>query len=159
MRIWQNSLKLSKGKYMLLGICFYKLRNIQDKRHAQYRKWTLYFIFVPCRCIPLFVKPYLLLSFLIINVILVQINIGPFCFNSNDGLYFHLTEKAKELASKVGGEAMTLAELENFHPEDGMILANTTSVGMKPNIDNTPLSKVCLLLFLILNVMSSECRV
>nr|CAN60561.1 hypothetical protein VITISV_034024 [Vitis vinifera] len=53
-------------------------------------------------------------------------------------------EKAKELASKVGGEAMTLAELENFHPEDGMILANTTSVGMKPNIDNTPLSKKAL---------------
>lgn len=56
---------------------------------------------------------------------------------------FHLTVKAKELASKVGGEAITLADLENFHPEDGMILANTTSVGMKPNINDTPLSKVC----------------
>lgn len=72
---------------------------------------------------------------------------------------FHLTVKAKELASKVGGEAITLADLENFHPEDGMILANTTSVGMKPNINDTPLSKVCLPFFLILLVMSSECRV
>nr|ASF87151.1 bifunctional 3-dehydroquinate dehydratase/shikimate dehydrogenase [Eucalyptus grandis x Eucalyptus urophylla] len=50
-------------------------------------------------------------------------------------------EKAKELASKVGGQAITLAELENFHPEDGMVLANTTSVGMKPNVDLTPLPK------------------
>lgn len=50
-------------------------------------------------------------------------------------------DKAKTLASKVGGEAITLADLENFHPEEGMILANTTSVGMKPKIENTPLSK------------------
>uniref|UniRef100_A0A2N9IYC3 Uncharacterized protein n=1 Tax=Fagus sylvatica TaxID=28930 RepID=A0A2N9IYC3_FAGSY len=50
-------------------------------------------------------------------------------------------DKAKQLASKVGGQAITLAELENFHPEDGMILANTTSVGMKPKIENTPLPK------------------
>lgn len=54
-----------------------------------------------------------------------------------------IVDKAKELASKVGGKAITLEELENFHPEDGMILANTTSVGMKPNIDRTPLAKVC----------------
>ncbi|KAM3752850.1 hypothetical protein ACB098_03G049200 [Castanea mollissima] len=50
-------------------------------------------------------------------------------------------DKAKQLASKVGGEAISLAELENFHPEEGMILANTTSVGMKPKIENTPLPK------------------
>ncbi|KDP23583.1 hypothetical protein JCGZ_23416 [Jatropha curcas] len=50
-------------------------------------------------------------------------------------------EKAKELASKVGGQAMTLDELRDFHPEEGMILANTTSVGMKPRIDDTPLPK------------------
>ncbi|XP_057960848.1 bifunctional 3-dehydroquinate dehydratase/shikimate dehydrogenase, chloroplastic-like [Malania oleifera] len=50
-------------------------------------------------------------------------------------------EKAKELASKVGGKAITLAELDNFYPEDGMILANTTSVGMKPKTDATPISK------------------
>ncbi|XP_027367590.1 bifunctional 3-dehydroquinate dehydratase/shikimate dehydrogenase, chloroplastic-like [Abrus precatorius] len=52
--------------------------------------------------------------------------------------------KAKELASKVGGEAITLSELENFHPEEGMILANTTSVGMKPKIDETPIQKEAL---------------
>ncbi|KDP23584.1 hypothetical protein JCGZ_23417 [Jatropha curcas] len=50
-------------------------------------------------------------------------------------------ERAKELADKVGGQAMTLAEAEHFHPEDGMVLANTTSVGMKPNYDATPLPK------------------
>ena len=37
---------------------------------------------------------------------------------------------------------MPLVEVENFHPEEGMILANTTSVGMKPNIDETPIPKV-----------------
>ncbi|KAK4851772.1 hypothetical protein QYF36_018315 [Acer negundo] len=50
-------------------------------------------------------------------------------------------EKAKILADKVGGQAITLAELKDFHPEEGMILANTTSVGMKPRIDETPLPK------------------
>ncbi|GAV64202.1 DHquinase_I domain-containing protein/Shikimate_DH domain-containing protein/Shikimate_dh_N domain-containing protein [Cephalotus follicularis] len=53
-------------------------------------------------------------------------------------------EKAKELASKVGGQAITLADLKDFHPEEGMILANTTSVGMKPRIDDTPLPKEAL---------------
>ncbi|GAV64203.1 DHquinase_I domain-containing protein/Shikimate_DH domain-containing protein/Shikimate_dh_N domain-containing protein [Cephalotus follicularis] len=50
-------------------------------------------------------------------------------------------ERAKELADKVGGHAMTLEEVENFHPQEGMVLANTTSVGMKPKIDLTPLPK------------------
>ncbi|XP_020204569.1 bifunctional 3-dehydroquinate dehydratase/shikimate dehydrogenase, chloroplastic isoform X1 [Cajanus cajan] len=50
-------------------------------------------------------------------------------------------ERAKELAEKVGGKAMTLSEVESFHPEEGMVLANTTSVGMKPNIDQTPIPK------------------
>lgn len=40
---------------------------------------------------------------------------------------------------------MTLSELDNFHPEDGMILANTTSIGMQPKVDETPISKVFLL--------------
>ncbi|KAJ6287712.1 hypothetical protein OIU76_028889 [Salix suchowensis] len=39
------------------------------------------------------------------------------------------------------GLAMTLAEAENFHSEDGMVLANTTSVGMTPHTDATPLAK------------------
>uniref|UniRef100_A0A2N9IW41 shikimate dehydrogenase (NADP(+)) n=1 Tax=Fagus sylvatica TaxID=28930 RepID=A0A2N9IW41_FAGSY len=50
-------------------------------------------------------------------------------------------ERAKELADKVGGQAITLAEVDNFHPEEGMVLANTTSLGMKPKIDLTPISK------------------
>ncbi|XAR52529.1 3-dehydroquinate dehydratase [Bertholletia excelsa] len=53
-------------------------------------------------------------------------------------------EKAKELASKVGGEAIPLDQLDDFHPEGGMILANTTSVGMKPKTDATPISKKAL---------------
>ncbi|XP_072997001.1 bifunctional 3-dehydroquinate dehydratase/shikimate dehydrogenase, chloroplastic isoform X1 [Typha latifolia] len=53
-------------------------------------------------------------------------------------------ERAKELANLIGGHALTLAELENFHPEEGMILANTTSIGMQPRVNDTPLSKQAL---------------
>ncbi|KAK8946981.1 hypothetical protein KSP39_PZI007122 [Platanthera zijinensis] len=49
-------------------------------------------------------------------------------------------ERARELANLVGGEAISLTDLENFHPEEGMILANTTSIGMDPNIHETPIS-------------------
>lgn len=66
---------------------------------------------------------------------------------------FTLPERAKELANLIGGHALTLAELENFHPEDGMVLANTTSIGMQPNINDTPLSKVCYYHYLIFNVI------
>jgi len=56
-----------------------------------------------------------------------------------------LVDRARELAELVGGQALKLAELENFRPEEGAVLANTTSVGMYPNIHDTPLpSKVCL---------------
>lgn len=65
-------------------------------------------------------------------------------------------ERAKELAEKVGGQAMTLAEVENFHPEEGMVLANTTSVGMKPKIDETPMAKVCFSLPLSLSLYICE---
>ncbi|KAF9673305.1 hypothetical protein SADUNF_Sadunf10G0010300 [Salix dunnii] len=50
-------------------------------------------------------------------------------------------ERAKVLADIIGGDALSLADLENFHPEDGMILANTTSIGMQPKVDETPVSK------------------
>ncbi|XP_031247854.1 bifunctional 3-dehydroquinate dehydratase/shikimate dehydrogenase, chloroplastic-like isoform X2 [Pistacia vera] len=50
-------------------------------------------------------------------------------------------ERAKELADIVGADALSLADLNNFHPEDGMILANTTSIGMQPKVDETPVSK------------------
>ncbi|PON47806.1 3-dehydroquinate dehydratase type I [Parasponia andersonii] len=50
-------------------------------------------------------------------------------------------DRARELANTIGGDALSLADLDNFHPEDGMILANTTSVGMHPKVDETPISK------------------
>ncbi|CAN0855970.1 Bifunctional 3-dehydroquinate dehydratase/shikimate dehydrogenase, chloroplastic [Linum grandiflorum] len=50
-------------------------------------------------------------------------------------------DRAKELADIIGGEAISLADLENFHPESGMILANTTSIGMQPKVDETPIPK------------------
>ncbi|XP_010674966.2 bifunctional 3-dehydroquinate dehydratase/shikimate dehydrogenase, chloroplastic [Beta vulgaris subsp. vulgaris] len=50
-------------------------------------------------------------------------------------------ENAANLSSKVGGKAISLTELDDFAPEEGMILANTTSVGMKPNTNETPISK------------------
>ncbi|XP_077232468.1 dehydroquinate dehydratase, putative / shikimate dehydrogenase isoform X2 [Tasmannia lanceolata] len=53
-------------------------------------------------------------------------------------------DRARELADLVGGDAISLAELESFHPANGMILANTTSMGMHPNIDGTPISKQAL---------------
>ncbi|KAK9949892.1 hypothetical protein M0R45_005402 [Rubus argutus] len=46
-----------------------------------------------------------------------------------------------KLADAVGGDALCFADLDNFHPEDGMILVNTTSVGMHPKIDQTPVPK------------------
>ncbi|XP_054800931.1 bifunctional 3-dehydroquinate dehydratase/shikimate dehydrogenase, chloroplastic-like isoform X2 [Prosopis cineraria] len=52
--------------------------------------------------------------------------------------------KARELARNVGGEAVPLSDLKDFAPEERMILANATSVGMKPNIDLTPIPKEAL---------------
>ncbi|GAB4843548.1 hypothetical protein Ancab_013511 [Ancistrocladus abbreviatus] len=53
-------------------------------------------------------------------------------------------DRAREIANAVGGEAISLARLESFHPEDGMILANTTSIGMQPQVDATPIPKQAL---------------
>ncbi|XP_010546914.1 PREDICTED: bifunctional 3-dehydroquinate dehydratase/shikimate dehydrogenase, chloroplastic [Tarenaya hassleriana] len=50
-------------------------------------------------------------------------------------------ERARGLADAVGGVALSLVELEDFHPEDGMVLANSTSIGMQPNVDETPIPK------------------
>jgi 3-dehydroquinate dehydratase/shikimate dehydrogenase len=55
---------------------------------------------------------------------------------------FHLQERAKALAIQVEGEAIPLDKLDHFRPETGMILANTTSMGMHPNVSQTPISKV-----------------
>lgn len=54
-----------------------------------------------------------------------------------------MQDRAKEIADTIGGDALSLADLNDFHPEDGMILANTTSIGMHPKVDETPVSKVC----------------
>jgi len=64
--------------------------------------------------------------------------------NEEHNIFFFslLSAKAKELASRVGGKAITLSELENFHPEQGMILANATSVGMKPKNHESLVPKV-----------------
>lgn len=66
-----------------------------------------------------------------------------------------MQERAKEIADTIGGDALSLADLNDFHPEDGMILANTTSIGMQPKVDETPVPKVCPLLctYLILKLL------
>lgn len=51
-------------------------------------------------------------------------------------------DRARELADRVGGQSVSLADLENFHPEDGMILVNATPIGMQPKVDETPIPKV-----------------
>ncbi|KAH9329304.1 hypothetical protein KI387_001412 [Taxus chinensis] len=58
-------------------------------------------------------------------------------------------ERAKALASVVGGEAIHMEDLESFWPETGMVLANTSAVGMQPNVNATPLSKYLLRLHCI----------
>lgn len=57
-------------------------------------------------------------------------------------LFSFLADRTRELAETIGGDALSLTDLENFHPEDGMVLANTTSIGMQPKIDETPIPKV-----------------
>uniref|UniRef100_A0A0D6R304 shikimate dehydrogenase (NADP(+)) n=1 Tax=Araucaria cunninghamii TaxID=56994 RepID=A0A0D6R304_ARACU len=54
-------------------------------------------------------------------------------------------ERAKALASLVGGESIPLDKLDTFQPETGMILANTSSVGMHPNVNQTPIPKDALM--------------
>jgi len=56
---------------------------------------------------------------------------------------FIYVDRARELADAIGGDALTLSDLDSYHPGDGMILANTTSIGMQPRVDETPISKVC----------------
>ncbi|KAM7501293.1 hypothetical protein LguiB_000197 [Lonicera macranthoides] len=53
-------------------------------------------------------------------------------------------ERAKALAQAVSGEALPIERLDKFCPENGMILANASSVGMEPNIRETPLPKEAL---------------
>ncbi|XP_039013878.1 bifunctional 3-dehydroquinate dehydratase/shikimate dehydrogenase, chloroplastic-like [Hibiscus syriacus] len=53
-------------------------------------------------------------------------------------------ERAKALANAVSGEAFPYETLEKFRPETGAILANSSAVGMKPNSDQSPVSKEAL---------------
>ncbi|KDP21552.1 hypothetical protein JCGZ_22023 [Jatropha curcas] len=50
-------------------------------------------------------------------------------------------ERAKALAHAVSGKALPYESLKSFCPENGMILANASAVGMEPNPDQTPVSK------------------
>ncbi|PON85561.1 hypothetical protein TorRG33x02_187100, partial [Trema orientale] len=54
--------------------------------------------------------------------------------------------KALAYGGKEKGARVVVANrtYENFYPKDGMILANTTFVGMKPRIDDTPIPKKAL---------------
>jgi 3-dehydroquinate dehydratase/shikimate dehydrogenase len=53
-----------------------------------------------------------------------------------------ISERAKALAESVGAEAIELEKLSDFRPETGMILANSTSIGMEPEVTKSPVSKV-----------------
>ncbi|KAJ4749954.1 Shikimate dehydrogenase (NADP(+)) [Rhynchospora pubera] len=53
-------------------------------------------------------------------------------------------ERAVRLANSIGGQALRLSDLATFHPEEGMILANATALGMYPNVDGTPIPKEAL---------------
>ncbi|KAK3041436.1 hypothetical protein RJ639_000413 [Escallonia herrerae] len=53
-------------------------------------------------------------------------------------------ERAKALAEAVSGEALPIEHLDKFCPENGMILANASAVGMQPNTSQTPVSKEAL---------------
>ena len=51
-------------------------------------------------------------------------------------------ERARILAAAVDGEVMSMEELNAFQPATGMVLANTTPIGMHPNAADTPILKV-----------------
>lgn len=57
-------------------------------------------------------------------------------------LLFVCEERAKALAEAVSGEALPYECLNGFRPENGMILANSSAIGMEPNEDQTPICKV-----------------
>ncbi|KAG6552593.1 hypothetical protein Mapa_005793 [Marchantia paleacea] len=48
-------------------------------------------------------------------------------------------QRAQELAASCGATAIPLAELASLPPSPGMVLANSTSVGMHPNVTASPL--------------------
>ncbi|XLS48943.1 hypothetical protein HN51_023301, partial [Arachis hypogaea] len=48
---------------------------------------------------------------------------------------------AKALAHAVSGEALPYEDLDRFSPQNNMILANASSVGMEPKSNETPIAK------------------
>ncbi|XP_057744266.1 bifunctional 3-dehydroquinate dehydratase/shikimate dehydrogenase, chloroplastic-like [Arachis stenosperma] len=50
-------------------------------------------------------------------------------------------ERAKALAHAVSGEALPYEDLDRFSPQNNMILANASSVGMEPKSNETPIAK------------------
>ena len=63
------------------------------------------------------------------------------CAGTN-AVFHGISERAKALAESVGAEAIELEKLSDFRPETGMILANSTSIGMYPEVTQSPISKV-----------------
>lgn len=67
-------------------------------------------------------------------------------------MYLHITlfktsflcliERAKAIAHDVSGEALPYEDLDRFSPESNMILANASAVGMEPNPNESPITKV-----------------
>lgn len=59
-------------------------------------------------------------------------------------LKFIFKERAKALAIEVSGQALPYENLERYCAENGngMILANSSSVGMEPDTNQSPVSKV-----------------
>lgn len=60
----------------------------------------------------------------------------------HDIFFFSKKERAKALARAVSGEALPYESIDRFLPENGMILANASSIGMEPNTNQSPVSKV-----------------
>ncbi|KAA0025574.1 bifunctional 3-dehydroquinate dehydratase/shikimate dehydrogenase [Cucumis melo var. makuwa] len=60
----------------------------------------------------------------------------PFGFDN----FLH-EDRARELADHVGGQSESPGDLENFHPENGMILTNATRIGMHPKVDELPFQR------------------
>lgn len=54
-------------------------------------------------------------------------------------IYNRTVEKAEELTKQFGGQAFSLKNLEQI--KDADIIINTTSIGMQPNTDETPIPK------------------
>ncbi|XP_076899470.1 bifunctional 3-dehydroquinate dehydratase/shikimate dehydrogenase, chloroplastic-like [Bidens hawaiensis] len=50
-------------------------------------------------------------------------------------------ERAQSLARAVSGEALPIEQLDTFCPQNGMILANCSAIGMEPDVHLTPVSK------------------